>query len=127
MDSLQKQLNVLSAKVDGLHQLIEQLSGRMSDIVTECHLSGDPASSLPEPDVIIGHRHHGSFAKSDLTLEHKDVLVDGKGSDVSMQGSERQISPEIQVQRLTAQLTAAYNRIAALEDQLISQRMHSST
>jgi hypothetical protein len=33
------------------------------------------------------------------------------------------ITPEIQVQRLTAQLTAAYNRIAALEEQLLSRRV----
>jgi len=29
------------------------------------------------------------------------------------------------VQRLTAQLTAAYNRIAALEEQLLARRIHS--
>ncbi len=32
---------------------------------------------------------------------------------------------EIQIRRLTAQLTAAYNRIAALEEQLLSYRIHS--
>jgi len=33
------------------------------------------------------------------------------------QSGEKELTPEIQIQRLTAQLTAAYNRIAALEEQ----------
>jgi len=33
------------------------------------------------------------------------------------------ISTELQIQRLTAQLTAAYNRIAALEEQLLARRL----
>jgi hypothetical protein len=37
---------------------------------------------------------------------------------------EPNITADLQVQRLTAQLTAAYNRIAALEEQLLAQRTH---
>ncbi|MFS8774947.1 hypothetical protein NW806_01310 [Synechococcus sp. W65.1] len=33
------------------------------------------------------------------------------------------LAPEAQIQRLSAQLTAAYNRIAALEEQLLAQRL----
>ena len=43
---------------------------------------------------------------------------------MSRQSGEKIISPEIQIQRLTAQLTAAYNRIAALEEQLLRERIH---
>ncbi|MFM7370691.1 MAG: hypothetical protein ACKO2Z_23455, partial [Sphaerospermopsis kisseleviana] len=57
-------------------------------------------------------------------LEHKDVLIDGIYPDMNMQAGDRQITPEIQIQRLTAQLTAAYNRIAALEEQLMRQRIY---
>ena len=35
---------------------------------------------------------------------------------------ERSLSPDLQIRRLTAQVTAAYNRIAALEEQLLAQR-----
>ena len=53
------------------------------------------------------------------SLHHKDVLED----DDSF-GFERTINSavpaEMQVRRLMAQLTAAYNRIAALEEQLLS-------
>ena len=57
-------------------------------------------------------------------LEHKDVLVDNDYLNLEKQGAEKDLSPEIQIQRLTAQLTAAYNRIAALEEQLLAQRTH---
>jgi hypothetical protein len=57
-------------------------------------------------------------------MEHKDVLVDNYSSEASMYSGEKALSPEIQIQRLTAQLMAAYNRIAALEEQLLAQRVH---
>jgi len=56
-------------------------------------------------------------------MERKDVLIDGIYLDMNRQGGDN-ITPEIQIQRLTAQLTAAYNRIAALEEQLIRERIH---
>lgn len=57
-------------------------------------------------------------------MEHKDVLADGDELDAHLHNGERELSPEIQIQRLTAQLTAAYNRIAALEEQLLARRIH---
>ena len=65
-----------------------------------------------------------SYSSLRQTMEHKDVLADGNGLDTHVKSSEKQLTPEIQVQRLTAQLTAAYNRIAALEEQLLAQRIH---
>lgn len=56
-------------------------------------------------------------------MEHKDVLTDGIYLDMHRQSGDN-ITPEIQIQRLTAQLTAAYNRIAALEEQLLRERIH---
>lgn len=123
MDTLQKQLNVLSAKVDGLHQLIEQVSSRISEIVSECKLAPDQTSRF-DSEKAINYRSYKGVSSLDSSLEHKDVLVDGDSLDAALQSSERKLSPEIQIQRLTAQLTAAYSRIAALEEQLISQRIH---
>jgi len=122
MDILQKQINALSAKVDDLHHLIEHLSSRVSDIVTECKIGAEPGHRS-EMETVGGHRHRGVFGV-EPGMEHKDVLADGDSLDSIVQSSERQLSPEIQIQRLTAQLTAAYSRIAALEEQLISKRIH---
>jgi len=123
MDTLQKQLNILGAKVDGLYQVIEQVSNRVSDIVSECKLGSDHPSQS-DADPVINYRSYKGVSSLDSSLEHKDVLVDGDSLDAALQNSERKLSPEIQIQRLTAQLTAAYSRIAALEEQLISQRIH---
>lgn len=59
-------------------------------------------------------------------MEHKDILLDGNdGESNAGQKGEQALSPDIQIRRLTAQLTAAYNRIAALEEQLLACRIHS--
>ena len=57
-------------------------------------------------------------------MEHKDVLSDFTFMESDSHSGERSLAPEVQIQRLTAQLTAAYNRIAALEEQLLSKRIH---
>ncbi|MBE9222019.1 hypothetical protein IQ215_04840 [Cyanobacterium stanieri LEGE 03274] len=69
------------------------------------------------------------IAEDDLEVtqdNHKDILVDEKeGSPKRFPINslpEDDISCEDQVQRLTAQLTAAYHRIASLEDQLLANR-----
>jgi hypothetical protein len=61
----------------------------------------------------------------------QDLSIDNNGArivsattpmDNRQQIREQDLSPQIQIQRLTAQLTAAYNRIAALEEQLLAKR-----
>jgi hypothetical protein len=56
-------------------------------------------------------------------MEHKDVLADHNAIESLSHSGEKMLSSEVQIQRLTAQLTAAYNRIAALEEQLLAQRI----
>jgi hypothetical protein len=122
MDPLQKQLNLLGSKVDGLYQLVDSLSSRMTDIVSECKLPENGVSI--ERDFAGYSRAAKPHSNFEQAMEHKDVLFDGDGLEAAVQTPERQLSPEIQIQRLTAQLTAAYSRIAALEEQLISKRIH---
>ncbi len=57
-------------------------------------------------------------------MTHKDVLSDDTYLDGESSSTTRTLSPEIQIQRLTAQLTAAYNRIAALEEQIMAYRSY---
>ncbi|NEP07517.1 MAG: hypothetical protein F6K34_23605 [Okeania sp. SIO4D6] len=51
------------------------------------------------------------------------MLVDDDYMNQGSQNMDGELTSEIQIQRLTAQLTAAYNRIAALEEQLLSRRI----
>ena len=121
MDTLQIQVNTLTDKVEALTSRIEHLSHKVSDVVTECKFGVDQAPRI-ENETYAGYRSQLGYGSSNSSLEHKDVLVDTESLDSPH--SEKQLTPEIQIQRLTAQLTAAYNRIAALEEQLLSKRVH---
>ena len=58
------------------------------------------------------------------SLIHKDVLGNEDYREEMVECNPPEMTEAIQIRRLTAQLTAAYNRIAALEEQLISKRIH---
>jgi hypothetical protein len=124
MESLQQQILTLSHKLDALCQVIEQLDLKVAQAFSECSLARTQAK-----DNYLANSETGSYQFKGLVgfnqeLEHKDVLTDGVYLDMSRQNGEKVLSPEIQIQRLTAQLTAAYNRIAALEEQLLRERIH---
>lgn len=125
MDSLHEQIANLSAKIDALHQLIEQLNHRLV-VANEQAAAVSVQQGLDAFDEeMVGYQsfhHHGSL---ETEVGHKDILADVELVDGETHPADQQnFSPDIQVQRLTAQLTAAYNRIAALEEQLLSQRVH---
>ncbi|MGG6293430.1 hypothetical protein ACQ4M4_03315 [Leptolyngbya sp. AN02str] len=94
----------------------------MSDSLSDSSLAGDKGlrSSLRSQAGRYSQQHRYSL---DADMEHKDILSDADFLDTDSHSGEHSLSPELQIQRLTAQLTAAYNRIAALEEQLLSKRI----
>jgi hypothetical protein len=125
MDLLQDQITMLTLKVDSMHQTLEQLSHQTTEVVAELKLQEKTKAESPQFGGTSGW-YSQQRSRLDEQMEHKDVLVDVRYPEAE-QGGERMLSPEVQVQRLTAQLTAAYNRIAALEEQLLSKRMASKS
>jgi hypothetical protein len=121
MDLLQDQVAILTLKVDSLYQVIEHLSSQTTEVLTELKSQVGVTAELPTISTV--GRYASQRSSFDEEMEHKDVLVDVRFPEMEPQSGERQLTPEVQVQRLTAQLTAAYNRIAALEEQLLSKRM----
>ncbi|MBE9230617.1 hypothetical protein IQ231_02635 [Cuspidothrix issatschenkoi LEGE 03284] len=124
MESLEKQILVLSDKVDAIYSVIERLDIRLSEA-----LSDSSAEKLPPIEGYLDNNQPAYKLIEDVniseTLEHEDVLIDGLVySEMNYQSRNRQVTPEIQIQRLTTQLTAAYHRIAALEEQLVKQRVY---
>ncbi len=124
MEALRQQVTVLSQQVEALYKLIENLNQKLLESAQETKLaqqrndrSGTVRNDKTSP--------YQSYSSLDGLLEHKDILLDDSYFDKNSQSLEKELSAEIQIQRLTAQLTAAYNRIAALEEQLLSKRMHS--
>jgi hypothetical protein len=110
VDSLEQQLYKVSGQVEALHQEVQRMGGNMTELLASCRQAGETGS--------VGSNSLYQSFNQDLSA-HKDVIDEG-GSNFPERGQS--ISAELQVQRLTAQLTAAYGRIAALEEQLMAHR-----
>lgn len=126
MDSLHNQVSELNIKVDALHQMFEQFGYQTTEMLLTLKRLGEERTSVYQSDAPISRPTYQAYHRSvlDTDMEHKDILSDLSYTDLEAQSGDRSLSPEVQVQRLTAQLTAAYNRIAALEEQLIAKRIH---
>lgn len=125
MESVENQILTLSYKLDALCQKIEALDQKLSRVISGCDSEGKQSMQNLWEDIDVGNYKSNVQFKIESELEHKDVLIDGIYPEGNLDGGERQLTPEIQIQRLTAQLTAAYNRIAALEEQLLLKRIKS--
>ena len=127
MDGIERQMVDLNHKVDRLYQIVAQLSSQIGTLTSE-----KPQQASQETDLwargtqIVPHAAdcQGLVGVASV-MEHKDILQDSSSWETSDRYySEPVLSSDIQILRLTAQLTAAYNRIAALEEQLIACRIH---
>lgn len=121
----QDQIVLLHNKIDELHQMIEQLSEQIASVLSgnqSVTAVNDRANSF----MSASSRRSALITSSydDEMVGHKDVIAEPNYIDSDRSNSEHPLTSEVQVQRLTAQLTAAYNRIAALEEQLLSHRIH---
>ena len=125
MDTLPTQISELREKIERLYEMVEHIGSQVTKLSDRRTQRIEPESySLPNfasgsVDFV------GQNVKPEYQLTHKDVLVDDTSSTSNTNSSSDNLAPETQIRRLTAQLTAAYNRIAALEEQLLSYRIHS--
>lgn len=124
MDTLQIQISELRDKIDRLHELIEQIHHQIKELSSQKAKHSEQESySLPN---FASNAHFSAHeGEPEYQLTHKDILVDDNSSTSSTNSSGDNLAPDTQIRRLTAQLTAAYNRIAALEEQLLTYRIHS--
>ncbi len=126
---MQKQIDSLNIKIDALQGAVEQLNTRVSDSLMELKLQMTSQTS-PQASIVVPlpeealHRQP-AYTQSPIRQYHKDILADEAYGDIDSSCGENSLSPEVQTQRLTAQLTAAYNRIAALEEQLLDCRINN--
>ena len=123
MDTLQVQIKELEDKITCLYQLVERIGERVETLSQ----SKQPVNNAYSLSSFNQYQSKSEDRDAAYSLSHhKDILLDETSSNSSnTSGNERELSPEIQIRRLTAQLTAAYNRIAALEEQLLTYRIKS--
>jgi predicted nuclease with TOPRIM domain len=122
MDRLENHITTLEQKIDRLYAVVEHLSNRLDENLNEetanNHSSQNQMLNEESPD---DNRNRGFSAM----MGHKDVLLDDETNTSRNTASDgEEVSPEIQIRRLNTQLAAAYNRIAALEEQLLAQRIN---
>ena len=124
MNSLQIQITELENKIDSLHKLVERIGEQVKILAKEKSLTSSAYSLSANYSRTNSVKQEADNAYS-LT-HHKDIIMDeGNETGISSSSNDAELSTEIQIRRLTAQLTAAYNRIAALEEQLLTYRIPS--
>jgi hypothetical protein len=87
MEPLQQQVTILSNKLDALYQIVDGLSGKVSDALSECRLT--PIGANKETlgiDSAGRYVNQSSIARP--MMEHKDVLVDNNKLDSHIQTGE---------------------------------------
>lgn len=128
MDALQQKVIALQEKVDALYGLVEHTHQMVLALFIQSeNVKPEPLSDVPPPPAMppmVPDIPPDAISAADPTLTHKDVLPDAPGWEKlpDYNTSEQALSPELQIRRLTAQVTAAYSRIAALEEQLLARR-----
>lgn len=149
MESIQQQISTLTRKVDRVYQIIDRLHQHVFQNLDTQTIGGEETSiehplnrqtpQLNSSDArrvkqeIASYRTNGYVdlpkdvndrqETANWAIDRQGMSIDNNGLEIGHhQVREQQLSPEFQIQRLTAQLTAAYNRIAALEEQLLAKR-----
>jgi hypothetical protein len=146
MESIQQQISALTHKIDRVYQILareaaqdlelqssdgEEKSIKHSLNREDTQLVGgqsrrlrqDSSSHNPSGYADLTHNSNYRQDSTEWIIAQQDILIDSSGVEIShRQIKEQDLAPQIQIQRLTAQLTAAYNRIAALEEQLLAKR-----
>jgi hypothetical protein len=125
MEALRQQVTALTQQVDALYKLIENLNAKLLESAYETKLVQQHNNDCSRNGGTDKTSPYHTYSSLDAMLEHKDILLDDSYFDNNSQSLEKELTADIQIQRLTAQLTAAYNRIAALEEQLLAKRIHS--
>lgn len=126
MDGTQQQIINLNRKVDQLHDIVERMSYQITTLTSAKQPIFNEKQHRHEVESLLISDSSNSGSYSLSMMEHKDILQDDSHQgNMANGGNDANWSADIQIRRLTAQLTAAYNRIAALEEQLLSYRIHS--
>ncbi|NJL98547.1 MAG: hypothetical protein HC924_06865 [Synechococcaceae cyanobacterium SM2_3_2] len=122
--SIQAQVDRLQEQVRDLHVAIERMPEQIASVLLSAQEIGSGAGiPVIQPVAAAVDGHYAAENSGAESEETYSFLLKEESPASSQRQMGHHISPEAQVQRLTAQLTAAYNRIAALEEQLLAQRI----
>ncbi len=129
MSSEQIKIEAVESKLNAISEAVDRLTLSMGEVVTSLSDLKKKSNGLESAALngVTGNFEHRfrshALLRDSNGHHHKDILEDDGEFNSDSSAEVRALAPEIQVQRLTAQLTAAYSRIAALEEQLLARRM----
>ncbi|AFY38868.1 hypothetical protein Lepto7376_2597 [[Leptolyngbya] sp. PCC 7376] len=107
----------LKRQLDHLYQTVEQLQ---DSVPTNGEVSIDELTQLMPQ---LSNETLGlEMNVGNNNFHHKDILFDETALLEGHPVDDKAMTPDIQIKRLTAQLTVAYKRIAQLEEQLLSRQ-----
>lgn len=120
----QRKMSEVEHKLDRLYAMVEEIGRQVALLVTEKEGPRQQQANqlLYLSDSLLPADSDRQFPS---ILDYKNSIVEGSEGKPSESSIEQSLAPETQMRRLTAQLTAAYNRIAALEEQLLETRIRS--
>ncbi len=141
MDITRREITELSYKVEQLYEIVERISQKI--VLLHPDQEDSFQENLREPHNLVDNnsKYNSSYKSISpqrrLKTEHKDILEDEDNSSYDYRSGnshhphhilpiDAKMSYELEIQRLTAQLTAAYHRIAALEEQLLANRSQTT-
>ncbi len=126
--SIQAQVDRLQEQVRDLHIALERMPEQIASVLISAQGMATRATSVAAGSTGSNGSHHPLSVKTpepeSETEETYSFLLKEETPAYNQRQMGQHITAEAQVQRLTAQLTAAYNRIAALEEQLLAQRIN---
>lgn len=127
MSSIEQRLEAIDTKIAIACDTLEKVTQTLNSMTREVnHLTTEMTGlqARPQAYTLNGRRSDQliGMVGVDEVIDSKDILLEGDRFTPESSQSERHLAPEMQIQRLTAQLTAAYGRIAALEEQLLARR-----
>lgn len=121
--ALTQQLQTLAQQIHSLQQTTALLCGQFSHLTAQLQAQDISPSLEFTPYNFLNSSTSSEYASRQELFFHKDVLPDSDESFPWWElAKEHPLSCDQQVHRLTAQLTAAYHRIACLEEQLLACR-----
>ena len=124
MNSLQQHIIELEHKVDRLYEIVERLSHQVATLTVEQHSPPIQEANgyLTLSELIGGETCHER--QLSYGLEDQEMPINNREGELLAGDIQQSLSTDVQVRRLTAQLTAAYNQIADLEEQLVACRIY---
>jgi hypothetical protein len=134
MEILKMQVNALTRKVDMIYAMVEEINAKLSLELNTRSMQNYQAR-ISDNFMTEYLMVEEDEVEDDLSSNYSNNYSSNYQRDNRARGIERtvgnsldtdqELAGDLQLQRLTAQLTAAYNRIAALEEQLLSARINS--